>query len=428
MRHVRVFAQPICRFHLVPMLIKHFAGRFQAFSQRFFNLLRYQFLAVFVIRFTFIVHEEVDTSCQEVHRRCLEELVTATATFLLSFLQGFKEGFGCFTGSCQVVDVLLLDRIHPSAVFHIHKVDDIELASLRQITVLLVLQIVVVKFGCQCGELIVIYHHGKALGTVLTDKWFNDGESLTRTGSTDHPCATERIHHVHPSFTELALVIVTHRDVHRIFVLLQGLALLERFVLQIETIFQQSFLQKLRDVIQRYMYKNRTQDGSNHIKDNIQTQGIETEIHGITEQPYRQDKQADTANKWIQHLFPCIKLQMFLVSGSDTGDADEYDRSNLAIHQIAVLIDEPPFDAVMQVTDDAVPMVKHFRINGIFKEFHQQGDIDYRPEYLVRALKFLTFFHDSYPLSYCYLLMVMMGRDLCAWSLGVSCNEPLPME
>ena len=177
--HVRVFAKPICRFHLVPMLIKHLAGRFQPFGQRFFNLLRYQFLAVLVIRFTFIVHEEVDTGCQEVHRRCLEELVTATATFLLSFLQGFKEGFRRFTGCSQVVDVLLLNRIHPSAVFHIHKVDDIELASLRQITVLLVLQIVVVKLGCQCGELIVIYHHGKALGTVLTDKWFNDGESLT---------------------------------------------------------------------------------------------------------------------------------------------------------------------------------------------------------------------------------------------------------
>lgn len=119
---------------------------------------------------------------------------------------------------------------------------------------------------------------------------------------------------------------------------------------------------------------------------------------------------------------------MFFVSGSDTGDADEYDRSNLAIHQMPVLIDEPPFDTVMQVTGDAIPMVKHFRVNDIFKEFHQQGDIDNRPEYLVCALKFLTFFHDSYPLSYCYLLMVMIGRDLCAWSLGVSCNEPLPME
>ena len=93
-----------------------------------------------------------------------------------------------------------------------------------------------------------------------------------------------------------------------------------------------------------------------------------------------------------------------------------------------VLIDEPPLNTSMQITDDTVPMIKYLRVNGIFKEFHQQGDVDYCPEYFIRALKFLTLFHNYFVLSYCYLLMVMMGRDLCAWSLGVSCNEPLPME
>ena len=80
---------------------------------------------------------------------------------------------------------------------HIHEVDDIELASLGYFASGEVLAVVIVEFGGQCRKLVVIDNHSKALGTMLSDKWLNDGEGLTRTRSADHPCTSEGIDDVH---------------------------------------------------------------------------------------------------------------------------------------------------------------------------------------------------------------------------------------
>lgn len=44
---------------------------------------------------------------------------------IASLLQGFQQRFRCFTRRSEVVDILRLNRIHPSAVLYIHKVDDV---------------------------------------------------------------------------------------------------------------------------------------------------------------------------------------------------------------------------------------------------------------------------------------------------------------
>lgn len=93
---------------------------------------------------------------------------------LFCLLQGFQQGLGSFTGSSKIADILQLDWIDTTAVFYIHKVDDVELAVFRCLSCFLVDAVVVVQLLCERRELIVIDHHCKALGTVLTDKRLND--------------------------------------------------------------------------------------------------------------------------------------------------------------------------------------------------------------------------------------------------------------
>ena len=76
---------------------------------------------------------------------------------------------------------------------------------------------------------------------MLSDKWFYDRECLTRTRSTNNPGTSEWIYDVYPAFTELTLVVISHRNIYTILVLLKLLTLLKAFILQIEPIFQKSF-------------------------------------------------------------------------------------------------------------------------------------------------------------------------------------------
>ena len=84
---------------------------------------------------------------------------------------------------------------------------------------------------------------------MLSDEWFNDGKGLTRTWCTYHPSASERIHDIHPSLAEFSLVIVPHRYVHTVLVLHFLLHLLEALVLEVETVFEQTILQVLGDIV-----------------------------------------------------------------------------------------------------------------------------------------------------------------------------------
>ena len=116
MRHVRVLAQPIGRFNtfLLGGVQEHAASRLQLCGLRILYLLCIEEVAVAVIRFFLVVHEEIDAGSKEVDGRGLEELVRAAATLLLSFLQGFNQCFRCFLCSSQIIDILLLYWVHPS--------------------------------------------------------------------------------------------------------------------------------------------------------------------------------------------------------------------------------------------------------------------------------------------------------------------------
>lgn len=53
---------------------------------------------------------------------------------------------------------------------------------------------------------------------VLPDKRFYDRECLTGTGSSDNPCSSEWIDYIYPSFAKFSFVVVTHRNIDRVFV------------------------------------------------------------------------------------------------------------------------------------------------------------------------------------------------------------------
>ena len=88
-------------------------------------------------------------------------------------------------------------------------------------------------YSTQCRELIVIDHHGKALGTVLADERVDDAEGLTRAWRSQDDGSTERVDDVDPAVVQLLLVVVDHRDVYAVLILFLVTALLERLVFEV---------------------------------------------------------------------------------------------------------------------------------------------------------------------------------------------------
>ena len=77
--------------------------------------------------------------------------------------------------------------------------------------------------------------------------------------------ASKGIDNVYPSLSKLTLIIVAHEDIHTVVIGLQVLALFKTLVLEVEMVFQQSFLQEHADVVQGYMHQYHTNDGCCHI-------------------------------------------------------------------------------------------------------------------------------------------------------------------
>lgn len=114
----------------------------------------------------------------------------------------------------------------------------------------------VIQIRRKCRKLIVVQDDRKAFLTVLPDEWFDDGESLTRAWCAHYPCTSKGIDNVYPSLSKLTLIIVAHGDIHTVVIGLQILALFKTLVLEVEMVFQQSFLQELADVVQGYMHQS----------------------------------------------------------------------------------------------------------------------------------------------------------------------------
>ena len=67
---------------------------------------------------------------------------------------------------------------------------------------------------------------------------------------------------------------------------------------------------------------------------------------------------------------------MFLVSGANTGDKDTEDSGELAPYEITIMIDKPPLHAVMDIADNASPVVKQLWVYGILEKLNYQRDVD----------------------------------------------------
>jgi hypothetical protein len=93
----------------------------------------------------------------------------------------------------------------------------------------------------------------------------------------------------------------------------------------------------------------------------------------MTEEPHGHDSYEETADKRIVHLFTGIELQMLLIPGTNTGDANDKNRGYFAPNQVAIIIDKPPLDTVVDVTENASPIVKKFRVDSILEELNHKG-------------------------------------------------------
>ena len=84
---------------------------------------------------------------------------------------------------------------------------------------------------------------------------------------------------------------------------------------------------------------------------------------------------------------------MLLVPRTDAGHADDEQGHNLAVKQMAVLVDIRKLYPAVDVRENATPERQHSGGDGIFEEFDNQRQVDERPENLVDGLQVLAFFH-----------------------------------
>lgn len=144
---------------------------------------------------------------------------------------------------------------------------------------------------------------------MLPDERVNNTERLTRTRRTQYNRATERIDDIDPAFVHLLFPVVYHRNVHRVIIADQRFRLLERFVLEVETVLTNLVVVILGYAVQSLMY----QHGTHHRTDRIQKtvgrkpQPAESETHAMEykTKPYK----CQTGQYRIDDHCPYIELQ-----------------------------------------------------------------------------------------------------------------------
>ena len=243
-------------------------------------------------------------------------------------------------------------------------------------------------------ELVIVHHHRKALGRVLTDERLDNRKGLTRSRRTHHERTTEGVVDVDPSVTELTVIVVAHGDVHAVLGIDALLVLLETLVLEVEAVFHQSLLQVLRYVVERHMDAHRADDGGHHVKPNAQREYPQAVVQpvGVVE-PHGQQNQHESDDNGPEHHLTGIELNLFLIAGADAGDDDQQERGNLAIGEVTGLVNQPASHAFMQVGQHSCERVEQLRIAGILEKLNDQRDIDDDSEYAVNALYLFRLFH-----------------------------------
>ena len=236
------------------------------------------------------------------------------------------------------------------------------------------------------GELVIINHHRKALGTVLADERLDNAESLTRAWCADDPCASERIDDINPSLAELTLIIVAHGDIDAVLVFYLFFHLLKALVLKVEAVFQQTIFQILGDVIKSYMNEHRADNRHYKVYPCAAVEREECGIPVTVEDPDGEEHQNGSKGNGINDHLLGIELQMLFVPGADTGDTYHQECHDLTAEHMTVLINIHQFQPAMQIKEDAAPEVQKFWGDSILEELHDQGNVDECTEYLVQRL------------------------------------------
>ncbi len=152
------------------------------------------------------VNEEIYDCRKEVLGRVGEERLRASLFLAATFIEGSEQSGRSLRGGGKVGNIFALNGIDTIGIFDIREIHDAKTAPLGKIAIMPVLAELIEKRFGKCRELVVIYHHGKALCGVLSDERVNDTEGLTQ-----YNRSSERIDNVNPAFVHLPLEIVYHR-------------------------------------------------------------------------------------------------------------------------------------------------------------------------------------------------------------------------
>ncbi len=107
------------------------------------------------------------------------------------------------------------------------------------------------------------------------------------------------------------------------------------------------------------MNQDSPEDCGCHVQPDVQTKGKKHGHNPMAKEPQRQDCDEQTGYDGIEYLFACVELQMLLVASADAGDADEQKSGQFGVDEMAVVVDEPPLHAVMDVHNHTSEVVEH---------------------------------------------------------------------
>ena len=268
------------------------------------------------------VDEKIDDGGKEVLGGILEEGLTSAFLLPTALVEGFQQRRRRLGRCREIGNILLLDRIDAVGMADIGEVDDTEGTVFRQMTVLLVLVVVVKQLPGKCRELIVIDHHRKALGRMLADKGVNDAEGLTRAGSAKDKCTTERIGDVDIAVVHLVLVVEDHRYIDGILIADFFLRLLERFILEVETVIAYFAAHVLADGITSLVNEHDSEKGTYGIYNTVKVESEEHAAPLAMMDKNTEYKKIKAYTHGIYDHFPHIELQVFLWTGAYTRNED----------------------------------------------------------------------------------------------------------
>ena len=272
------------------------------------------------------VDKEVDDGGKEVLGGVLEECLRAAFLLATTFVEGGQKG-GCCLGGCRKIgNVLPLNGVNTIRVLHISEVDDAEAAVIGQRALLTVLAILVEEIAGQSRKLVVIDHHGKALGTVLADEGVDDAEGLARAGRAQDNGSTERIDDVDPAVVKLLLVVIDHRDIDAVLIFLLVTALLKTLIVEIPFIIAYLHAQILGDGIEALVDEHCTYNGTENIEASVEGITGKSTVEGHAVEKEAQDYHGCSGEDRIEHHGLEIPLQALACFRADAsnGDTDEF--------------------------------------------------------------------------------------------------------